>query len=70
MGNPSSKDIKTILCVNMIKNVPIPIKYITTTENIFVPYVALFKFKTVTTVKEKVNSYYIHFPNKSLDQNK
>ena len=56
IGNPSSRDMKNMLCGDILKNCPITAKYITISDNIFGPNGASVDLKIVIKSLEQVKT--------------
>jgi len=70
LGNPSTKDLKTLVQSNQLANCPVTIDDIERAETIYGPSIATLKGKTTRRTPERVVSDYINIPHKVLQANK
>jgi hypothetical protein len=67
LGTPSTKDFKTIITMNAIKNLPVTIDDVNLAEKIFGPDIGALKGKTTQTKPAPVVSDYIEIPTEIVD---
>ena len=70
LGNPSTRDLKTIIESNQLANCPVSSDDVERAEIIYGPSVPILKGKTTRRTPERVVSDYINIPSKVLQANR